>query len=162
MGGGQCSLSAIALLGSLGHSTRAQLIFGLSAEVRGVQSVSEEMLGTNGSQCSERRKSDQEKIRLAVRVHHQHHTAQVKIGKDNLTAWRGSAPDLRSMTFIAPLRATPTASGRRAPRSINRGLIPSLSDQYPWAQSRRPMEVILQGWLTRVFQAKQQWSTMSA
>jgi transposase len=41
-------------------------------------------------------------------------------------------------------------------------LIPSLSDQYPWAQSRRPMEVIFHGWLTRVFQAKQQWSTMSA
>ncbi len=35
-------------------------------------------------------------------------------------------------------------------------------DQDPWAQLRRPMDMIRQGWSTRLFQASQQWSTTSS
>ena len=36
------------------------------------------------------------------------------------------------------------------------GLIPSLADQDRCAQLRRPMDMIVHGWSTRRFQAKQQ------
>ena len=42
------------------------------------------------------------------------------------------------------------------------GLIPDLSDQNPCAQSRMPIEVILAGWAKSLFQAMQQWATMSS
>ena len=42
------------------------------------------------------------------------------------------------------------------------GVIPRLVDQDPWAQLRRPMDMIRQGWSTRLFQASQQWSTISS
>jgi len=35
-------------------------------------------------------------------------------------------------------------------------LIPTRVDQNPWAQSRRPMDMIRQGWSTSLFQASQQ------
>ena len=35
-------------------------------------------------------------------------------------------------------------------------LIPSLSDQNLWAQSRRPMDMMRQGWAMSLFQAEQQ------
>ena len=40
-------------------------------------------------------------------------------------------------------------------------LIPSPADQDRCAQSRRPMDMIRQGWSTSLFQAAQQWSRMS-
>jgi hypothetical protein len=41
-------------------------------------------------------------------------------------------------------------------------LIPSLDDHDAWAHLRRPMDMILHGWSTSRFQAKQQWSRMSS
>ncbi len=41
-------------------------------------------------------------------------------------------------------------------------LIPVLTDQDPWAQSRMPMEVTLAGWARSLFQASQQWATISS
>ena|SRR5829696_5148083 len=35
-------------------------------------------------------------------------------------------------------------------------LIPSLIDQNPWAQSRKPMDMMRQGWSVSLFQAAQQ------
>ncbi|WP_090571021.1 helix-turn-helix domain-containing protein [Belnapia rosea] len=43
-----------------------------------------------------------------------------------------------------------------------RGLIPNPTDQNRCAQSRSPMDMIVQGCSTRRFQARQQWSTMSS
>ena len=58
------------------------------------------------------------------------------------------------------------AYGPESPESIRSAidgyLIPTLDDQNPWAQARRPMEVILAGWATSLFQAPQQWATMSS
>ena len=41
-------------------------------------------------------------------------------------------------------------------------IIPTPSDQNSWSQARRPMEVILAGWARSLFQASQQWATMSS
>ncbi len=41
-------------------------------------------------------------------------------------------------------------------------VIPNLTDQNRYAQSRSPMDMIVQGCSTRRFQARQQWSTMSS
>jgi len=41
-------------------------------------------------------------------------------------------------------------------------LIPSLVDHNRCAHSRRPMDMIIQGWSTKRFQAWQQWSRMSS
>ena len=41
-------------------------------------------------------------------------------------------------------------------------VIPMLIDQNLCAQARRPMEVILSGWASSLFQASQQWATMSS
>ena len=41
-------------------------------------------------------------------------------------------------------------------------VIPALIDQNSCAQARRPMEVILAGWARSLFQASQQWATMSS
>ena len=40
-------------------------------------------------------------------------------------------------------------------------LIPTPADQNPLAQSRRPMDMIVQGRSMSLFQASQQWSTRS-
>lgn len=42
------------------------------------------------------------------------------------------------------------------------GLIPRFTDQNWQAHSRRPSDMILQGWSTSLFQAPQQWSTISS
>jgi hypothetical protein len=47
-------------------------------------------------------------------------------------------------------------------KPIKLGLIPIRIDQNPLAQSRRPMDMIVQGRSTSLFQASQQWSTRSA
>jgi hypothetical protein len=41
-------------------------------------------------------------------------------------------------------------------------LIPNPYDRDPWAQSRMPMDMIVQGRSTSLFQASQQWSMMSS
>ena len=41
------------------------------------------------------------------------------------------------------------------------GLLPTSADQNPLAQSRRPMDMIVQGRSMSLFQASQQWSTRS-
>ena len=41
------------------------------------------------------------------------------------------------------------------------GLIPSFIDQNRYAQSRRPMVMMCQGWSASLFQAAQQWSRRS-
>ena len=41
-------------------------------------------------------------------------------------------------------------------------LIPTLTDQNPHAQSRNPNDMTRHGWSTSLFQAWQQWSTMSS
>ncbi len=38
-------------------------------------------------------------------------------------------------------------------------VIPNLSNQYPLAQFRSPIDMIFQGWSVSLFQAWQQWST---
>ena len=43
----------------------------------------------------------------------------------------------------------------------NAELIPTSADQNPLAQSRRPMDMIVQGRSMSLFQASQQWSTRS-
>ena len=43
----------------------------------------------------------------------------------------------------------------------HKGLIPTSADQNPLAQSRRPMDMIVQGRSMSLFQASQQWSTRS-
>jgi len=53
----------------------------------------------------------------------------------------------------------------RPPRclgSLPAPLIPNLIDQNLYAQSRKPMDMILQGWSMSLFQASQQWSTRSS
>src|SRR3954451_10447498 len=40
-------------------------------------------------------------------------------------------------------------------------IIPTRADDHALAQSRRPMDMMSQGWSMRRFQASQQWSTMS-
>src|SRR5438477_11551147 len=42
------------------------------------------------------------------------------------------------------------------------GLIPNPTDQNRCAQSRNPIDMIVQGWSTSLFQAKQQCSRMSS
>jgi hypothetical protein len=42
-----------------------------------------------------------------------------------------------------------------------RRVIPTPIDQNPCAQSRKPMDMMVQGWSTSLFQAAQQWSRMS-
>src|SRR5690242_2807990 len=37
--------------------------------------------------------------------------------------------------------------------------IPGLADQNPCAHSRKPRDMMVQGWATSLFQASQQWST---
>jgi len=41
-------------------------------------------------------------------------------------------------------------------------LIPTRVDHDPCAHCRMPMDMMRHGWLARLFQAKQQWSTMSS
>jgi hypothetical protein len=41
------------------------------------------------------------------------------------------------------------------------GVIPACADQYPWAQSRRPIDMMSQGWSMSLLQASQQWPRMS-
>ena len=41
-------------------------------------------------------------------------------------------------------------------------VIPRLADHDPCAHCRMPMDMMRHGWLTSLFQAKQQWSTMSS
>ena len=43
-----------------------------------------------------------------------------------------------------------------------RRIVPRLSDHDPWAQCRIPMDMMRKGCSTRLFQAKQQWSTISS
>ncbi len=40
-------------------------------------------------------------------------------------------------------------------------VIPACADQNPWAQSRRPIDMMSQGWSMSLLQASQQWSRMS-
>jgi WD40 repeat protein len=39
---------------------------------------------------------------------------------------------------------------------VPKGLIPRLFDHDPWAQDRKPIDVIFHGWSIKAFQAKQQ------
>ncbi len=41
-------------------------------------------------------------------------------------------------------------------------VLPTCTDQHPWAQSRMPMDMIFQGRSISLFQASQQWATMSS
>jgi hypothetical protein len=44
----------------------------------------------------------------------------------------------------------------------NMELIPTRIDHDPCAHCRMPMDMMRHSWLTRLFQAKQQWSTISS
>src|SRR3954452_20111212 len=46
--------------------------------------------------------------------------------------------------------------------TATRAVIPTRADPHALAQSRRPMDMMIQGWSMRRFHAEQQWSTMSA
>jgi len=51
----------------------------------------------------------------------------------------------------------------RRPVSTDRyDLIPNLADHDAWTHLRVPRDMMRQGWSTRRFQAKQQWSRMSS
>ena len=54
------------------------------------------------------------------------------------------------------------SSARLTRRNVTDRLIPRFTDQNSRAQSRRPIDMIFQGWSTSLFQASQQWSTMSS
>ena len=62
----------------------------------------------------------------------------------------------------------PTSTGwgpermARAWAELMKRLIPGLIDQNPYAQSRRPMDMMRQGWSMSLFQAAQQWSRMTS
>jgi hypothetical protein len=74
----------------------------------------------------------------------------------------GEAPKL--IAFAADSRQAGQALRLQPDRCTCRTdekLIPRLSDHDPCAQDRKPMDVIFQGWSTKEFQAKQQWSRMS-
>jgi integrase len=62
--------------------------------------------------------------------------------------------DLQKRTVLLPQ----TKNGR--PREVP--LIPKGVDQNPWAHWRSPRDMMRQGCSTSLFQAKQQWSTMSS
>jgi hypothetical protein len=75
-------------------------------------------------------------------------------------------PDLAFAHFRAPLK-----TGRQQAQPINFAslrkvlffaLIPNPTDQNPCAQSRSPMDMMVQGCSTSLFQAWQQWSRMSS
>lgn len=42
------------------------------------------------------------------------------------------------------------------------GILPGRVDHDPCAHGRMPMDMMRHGWLTSLFQAKQQWSTISS
>src|SRR3954470_15673915 len=50
----------------------------------------------------------------------------------------------------------------KAEREMIVVVIPTRADHHALAQSRRPMDMMIQGWSMRRFHAEQQWSTMSA
>jgi transposase-like protein len=51
---------------------------------------------------------------------------------------------------------------RQAERDAGQRPNTESADQNPWAQSRRQMDVMVQGCSTSLFQAWQQWSTISS
>src|SRR4051794_438111 len=62
----------------------------------------------------------------------------------------------------APASATARLSHLRRYHAVDTMLIPTRADHHALAQSRRPMDMMIQGWSMRRFHAEQQWSTMSA
>src|SRR3954469_11600137 len=55
----------------------------------------------------------------------------------------------------------PVAHRRKGAAEVGE-IIPTRADPHALAQSRRPMDMMIQGWSMRRFHAEQQWSTMSA
>lgn len=80
--------------------------------------------------------------------------------------WAGVAmadPAERALTAARALEdATAAMQAASGGRDQISALIPTCIDQNSCAHSRVPMEVILSGMLTNLFQALQQWSTMSS
>jgi signal transduction histidine kinase len=68
----------------------------------------------------------------------------------------GIAPDTMKQIF------DPFFTTKGLNKDTGLGLIPRFSDQNPQAQARRPSDMILQGCSTSLFQASQQWSTISS
>ena len=66
---------------------------------------------------------------------------------------------VRAFLEIINTQAARALNGAEQPGLLQ--LIPSLFDQNLYAQSRRPMDMMRQGWSTILFQAAQQWSRMS-
>ena len=56
-----------------------------------------------------------------------------------------------------PRTVSPTPDGKTLePERPGRGLIPSPFNQHPCAQSRSPIDMILQGWAVSLFQVSEQ------
>src|SRR6266567_3823878 len=64
----------------------------------------------------------------------------------------------------SPKRKKASFDARFLAKSITRSseLIPGLSDHDRWAHSRKPMDIMVHGCSTSLFQAWQQWSRMSS
>ena len=99
--------------------------------------------------------------------------AAIGVGEED-RAWSTSQERWRFQARKEPVSASPAGQPRRRcnrsfhtrtdlrlVKGLVRHLIPKLTDQNRYAQSRRPMDMILQGWSTSLFQASQQWSTIS-
>src|SRR5207302_4467937 len=69
---------------------------------------------------------------------------------------------LLGVAVIGALRQTvQLRAGDLRGRAGRQSVIPRLTDQDRCAQSRKPMDMMVQGWSTSLFQAWQQWSRMS-
>ena len=73
-------------------------------------------------------------------------------------SYRNDAGQPRQRTLATLGRLEP---GGDVDRLIE-ALIPKCIDQNSWAHWRRPMDMMRHGCSTSLFQAKQQWSTMSS
>src|SRR4051812_19310359 len=74
----------------------------------------------------------------------------------------GGAPDLRHAGSLITGAVWHFWSRQAVRIVLSRELIPTRADHHALAQSRRPMDMMIQGWSMRRFHAEQQWSTMSA
>jgi hypothetical protein len=83
----------------------------------------------------------------------------------------GGAPEAAEAVVTLPMQDNGDVSGAalvlspwpiKAMEKDDDLLIPMSIDHDPCAHCRIPMDMMRHGWLTRLFQAKQQWSTMSS
>jgi hypothetical protein len=80
--------------------------------------------------------------------------------------WRDGLMFIARSLGIGSLETLPEADwtdvlARLEARMTSEGIIPIGADPHALTQSRKPMDMMVQGWSTSLFQASQQWSRMS-